>query len=73
MFTSTASRWLPESAGVFSSSCNDMLRVLRANKETLLTILEVMTNDPLYKFLVLPVQKKKAQAERGEDDEDGSV
>ncbi|GMI01620.1 hypothetical protein TrVE_jg9821 [Triparma verrucosa] len=58
--------------GVFSSSCNDVLRVLRANKETLLTILEVMTNDPLYKFLVSPVQKKKAQAERGEDDGDGS-
>ena len=59
--------------GVFTSSCNDVLRVLRENKETLLTILEVMTNDPLYKFLVSPVQKKKTQKDAGGGDEDGDT
>lgn len=29
-----------------------------------------MTNDPLYKFLVSPVQKKKAQKDGGDDDGD---
>ena len=54
-----------------ATSCNDVLRVLRDNKDTLLTILDVMTNDPLYKFLVSPVQKKKAQKDEGADEDDG--
>ena len=56
--------------GLFSKSCSDVLRVLRENNSTLLTVLDVITNDPLYKFLVSPVQKRKAQARDGADDDE---
>ena len=60
--------------GLFSESCCSVLKVLRENNRALLTILEVMANDPLYKFTISPVaiaQKQRREEEEGEGGEGG--
>jgi ataxia telangiectasia mutated family protein len=52
--------------GLFSESCCAVLKVLRENSSSLLTILEVTANDPLFKFTVSPVAV--AQKQRREDE-----
>ena len=51
--------------GVMSKCSEETLRVLRANKESLLTILEVFIHDPLYKWQLTSAraqQRQKADA-----------
>ena len=48
--------------GVFRTSCERSLSVLRANKEALLTVLEVMLHDPLYNWSVGPGKAAAKQA-----------
>ena len=47
--------------GTFKHSCHEVLRVLRDNAEQLLTILEVVVHDPLYKWCLSPVQARRRQ------------
>jgi ataxia telangiectasia mutated family protein len=42
--------------GTFRRSCEEVLRVLRANSFQLLTILEVVIHDPFYKWRLSPYQ-----------------
>jgi len=44
---------------------------MRENSGTLLTVLDVITNDPMYSFLMSPLQKQKIQAEGRDQEEDG--
>ena len=37
--------------GTFRHSCEEVMRVLRANSQTLLTVLQVFRHDPLYVFV----------------------
>ncbi len=59
--------------GVFRASCERSLAVLRANKEALLTVLEVMLHDPLYNWSVGPGKAAAKQAGEWKKlcDEDG--
>ena len=41
--------------GTFRRSCEEVLRVLRDHTMSLLTILEVVIHDPLYKWSLSPV------------------
>ena len=43
-------------------SCEETLRVLRAHKESLLTIVEVFIHDPLYKWALTPADAQLRQA-----------
>ncbi|KAK6458178.1 phosphatidylinositol kinase [Scheffersomyces xylosifermentans] len=63
--------------GVFKKSCEHTFRVLRSNKDHILSILEVLRWDPLYSWSISPIRKKKLQEEDGEvgyikPQEDGS-
>jgi phosphatidylinositol kinase/protein kinase (PI-3 family) len=60
--------------GVFRASCERSLAVLRANKEALLTVLEVMLHDPLYNWSVGPGKAAAKQAGEWKKlcDEDGA-
>ena len=51
--------------GTFRKSCEEVLRVLRQNLPSLLTILEVVIRDPLYKWTLSPLEARKRQ-EKGE-------
>ena len=42
--------------------CEETLRVLRAHKESLLTIIEVFMHDPLYKWALSPKAARTRQA-----------
>jgi phosphatidylinositol kinase/protein kinase (PI-3 family) len=42
--------------GVFRRCCEETMRVLRANEEMLLTVLQVFVHDPLYKWALSPQQ-----------------
>jgi ataxia telangiectasia mutated family protein len=58
--------------GTFRQSCIQTLQVLRDHASSLLTILEVIIHDPLYKWKVSPLQARKRQAEnRDEGDGEG--
>lgn len=46
-------------------SCEETLRVLRAHKESLLTIVEVFIHDPLYKWALSPADAQLRQASPG--------
>ena len=62
--------------GVFHKSCCDVLTILRQNGPTLLTVLDVIANDPMYKFLISPIDKEKIQGEgrdREEREEGGGM
>jgi len=56
--------------GTFKHSCHEVLRVLRDNSEQLLTILEVVVHDPLYKWCLSPVQARRRQISDDQMDED---
>jgi tetratricopeptide (TPR) repeat protein len=47
--------------GTFRRSCEEVLRVLRENSTQLLTILEVVIHDPLYKWSLSPLQARQKQ------------
>jgi ataxia telangiectasia mutated family protein len=48
--------------GSFRRSCEEVLRVLRAHAQPLMTILEVVIHDPLYKWSLSPIQARAKQA-----------
>ena len=52
--------------GVMRRCCQETLRVLRLNRESLMTIIEVFVHDPLYSWALSPVQalQKQAREER---------
>ena len=50
--------------GVFRRCCEETLRVLRHNNGPLLTVLEVLLHDPLYKWKKSPIEMLKLQQER---------
>ena len=56
--------------GVMSKCSEETLRVLRANKESLLTILEVFIHDPLYKWQLTTAraQQRQKASLSGQDD-----
>ncbi len=47
--------------GVMRRSCEETLRVLRAAKASLLTIVEVFIHDPLYKWALTPADARARQ------------
>ncbi|OUT22064.1 hypothetical protein CAS74_003052 [Pichia kudriavzevii] len=47
--------------GMFSKSCEHVLRVLRLNKQYIISILNVLKYDPLYSWTLSPLRKKKLQ------------
>jgi ataxia telangiectasia mutated family protein len=47
--------------GLFNSSAESTLTVLRKNTDSLLTILSAVVNDPLYKWSVSPLQASRRQ------------
>lgn len=49
--------------GVFTRSCEAALAVMRANKEALLTIIEVFIYDPLYKWALSPLKALQRQGQ----------
>lgn len=51
--------------GSFSKLCEHSFRVLRSNKERILSILDVLRWDPLYSWSISPIRKKKLQDENG--------
>lgn len=56
--------------GTYRQSCKEVLRVLRDNSSQLLTILEVVIHDPLYKWSLSPVQARKRQKSQDVLDDD---
>ncbi|KAJ3694312.1 hypothetical protein LUZ60_009792 [Juncus effusus] len=57
--------------GVFRRCCEETLSVMRANKEALLTIIEVFIHDPLYKWALSPLKALQRQKETDEEIESG--
>ncbi|KAH7550459.1 hypothetical protein JRO89_XS13G0195200 [Xanthoceras sorbifolium] len=53
--------------GVFRRCCEKTLSVMQANKEALLTIVEVFIHDPLYKWALSPLKALQRQKERDDD------
>nr|XP_027123123.1 serine/threonine-protein kinase ATM isoform X2 [Coffea arabica] len=53
--------------GVFRRCCEETLSVMRANKEALLTIVEVFIHDPLYKWALSPLKALQRQKETDYD------
>lgn len=47
--------------GTFRRSCEEVMRVLRNNSLHLMTILEVVIHDPLYKWSLSPLQARTKQ------------
>lgn len=47
--------------GTYRKCCEEVLKVLRSNVSQLLTILEVIIHDPLYKWTLSPLQARKRQ------------
>ena len=47
--------------GTFRRCCEETMRVLRESKDDLLTILEVLTHDPLYNWSMTPEKAFKIQ------------
>ena len=47
MLSQSSSPSLPNTQGLFRISCEDILRILRRGRETLLTLLEAFVYDPL--------------------------
>lgn len=50
--------------GVFRRCCGFTLEALRQNKDTILTLLNVLRYDPLYNWSVSPLRAKRLQAEQ---------
>ena len=57
--------------GLFQKSCQRTLSLLRSESETLLTVLDVLKYDPLYRWTVSPL--KLAQVQGSTDIETGSI
>ncbi|XP_051142572.1 serine/threonine-protein kinase ATM isoform X2 [Andrographis paniculata] len=53
--------------GVFRRCCEATLSVMRANKEALLTIIEVFIHDPLYKWALSPLKAMQRQKDIDDD------
>ncbi|EGW32355.1 uncharacterized protein SPAPADRAFT_153174 [Spathaspora passalidarum NRRL Y-27907] len=47
--------------GVFKKSCEHTLRVLRSNRDHIISILDVLRWDPLYSWTLSPLRKKRLQ------------
>ena len=47
--------------GTFRRCCEETMRVLRESKDDILTILEVLTHDPLYNWSMTPEKAFKIQ------------
>ena len=56
--------------GAFSVSCADTLRVLRKSRDSLLTILDVLMHDPLFRWMLSPAEARQVQRTDREDEED---
>ena len=59
--------------GVFRKCCEEVMRVLRSNREFLLTILEVFLHDPLYRWApnlssFSKIQKKSKSKSKAKDE-----
>ncbi|KAJ1408916.1 kinase-like domain-containing protein, partial [Ochromonadaceae sp. CCMP2298] len=52
---------LTQYEGSFRRSCEEVLRVLRDNALQIMTILEVVIHDPLYKWSLSPLQARQKQ------------
>ncbi|XP_068637362.1 serine/threonine-protein kinase ATM isoform X2 [Aristolochia californica] len=53
--------------GVYRKCCEKTLYVMRANKEALLTIIEVFIHDPLYKWALSPLKALQRQKETADN------
>jgi len=53
--------------GVFRRCCEVSLRLLRQNKGLLMTAMEVFLYDPLFKWLLSPIEAFQLQANMGEE------
>lgn len=51
--------------GSFGKVCEHSFRVLRSNKDRILSILDVLRWDPLYSWSISPIRKQKLQDENG--------
>ncbi|KAG7663890.1 uncharacterized protein J8A68_002578 [[Candida] subhashii] len=49
--------------GVFKKSCEHTFRVLKKNKDHIISILDVLRWDPLYSWSLSPIRKKRLQQE----------
>ncbi|CAK9440093.1 uncharacterized protein LODBEIA_P41930 [Lodderomyces beijingensis] len=62
--------------GVFKRSCEHTMRVLRENKEHIMSFLDVLRWDPFYSWTLSPLRKKRLQDEEGglglQPEKDGS-
>ncbi|CAI5760716.1 unnamed protein product [Candida verbasci] len=54
--------------GIFKKSCEHTFRVLKLNKDHIISILDVLRWDPLYSWGISPIRKKRLQ-----DEEDGEI
>jgi ataxia telangiectasia mutated family protein len=59
--------------GVMRRCCEETLSVLRANKESLLTLVEVLIHDPILKWAMSPEVARRRQAGQPEDDADNNA
>ena len=55
--------------GNFRSTCENTIRVMRENKESLLAIMEAFVYDPLISFRLLNPKMFKKQLEEGKEDD----
>ncbi|CAM9263095.1 unnamed protein product [Ectocarpus fasciculatus] len=51
--------------GAFRRACDAAMRVLRSDAPSVLTILEVLLHDPLYRWMLSPLAARKRQQEEG--------
>ena len=56
--------------GVMRRCCQETLRVLRLNRDSLMTVIEVFVHDPLYAWALSPVQALRKQAQEGRFDQE---
>ena len=54
--------------GAFRRCCEETMRVLRHRQEVLLTIVEVLLHDPLYRWTLSPLEALRIQREAAEED-----
>ncbi|KAG5419820.1 TEL1 [Candida metapsilosis] len=67
---------IPGVEGTFRISCQHTMRVLRENRDHIMSILDVLRWDPLYSWTVSPIRKKRLQKEEAKSgiqpEQDGS-
>ena len=59
--------------GAFERCCELTMGVLRDDAQSLLTILEVFIHDPLYRWMLSPVDARRRQRDVDEADADGAA